>query len=323
VFDSIFNSPYFKFIVPRHEQGAGHMAEGYARATGKPGVVLVTSGPGSTNIITPLQDALMDGTPLIVICGQVPLTAIGTDAFQEADITGMASACTKWTTMVRDVAELPRRINEAFEIATTGRPGPVLLCIPKDVAAARFRAPELGASLTPLNAQVLRRQTKKSRHAHDRSIKRAAALINMARKPIILAGQGILRSPEGPKLLKQLAETACIPVTTTLQGLGSFDEEDPKALHMLGQHGSGYANMAIQNADVVIALGARFDDRVTGDIGGFAPEAQLASQSGRGGIVHFEVMPHGLTWSAQGRNGSQLLKVGKCDFHGHMTKNRA
>ncbi|OAL49781.1 acetolactate synthase [Pyrenochaeta sp. DS3sAY3a] len=290
VFDSIYNSPHFKFIVPRHEQGAGHMAEGYARATGKPGVVLVTSGPGSTNVITPLQDALMDGTPLVVICGQVPLTSIGTDAFQEADITGMASACTKWTTMVQSVAELPRMINEAFDIATSGRPGPVLLSIPKDIAAGTFRTPERGISWRPLNAQAMRRRTRTFRHELDPSIKRAAALINMAIKPIILAGQGVLQSPEGPKLLKQLAEKACIPVTTTLQGLGSFDEEDPKALHMLGQHGSGYANMAIQHADLVLALGARFDDRVTGNISTFAPEAYLAAQSGRGGIIHFEVL---------------------------------
>lgn len=267
------------------------MAEGYARATGKPGVVLVTSGPGSTNVITPLQDALMDGTPLVVICGQVPLSAIGTDAFQEADITGIASACTKWTTVVQSVAELPRKINEAFEIATSGRPGPVLLCVPKDISAGTFRASELGVSWTPINAQAMRRRTRTFRHELDRSIKRAAALINMAKKPIILAGQGVLQSPDGPKLLKQLAEKACIPVTATLQGLGSFDEEDPKALHMLGQHGSGYANMAIQHADVVIALGARFDDRVTGNIAKFAPEALLASQSGQGGIIHFEILP--------------------------------
>src|SRR5437667_7324437 len=141
VFDAIFNSPKFNFILPRHEQGAGHMAEGYVRASGKPGVVLVTSGPGATNVVTPMQDALSDGTPMVVFCGQVPTTAIGSDAFQEADVIGISRACTKWNVMVKNVAELPRRIKEAFEIATSGRPGPVLVDLPKDVTAGILRKP--------------------------------------------------------------------------------------------------------------------------------------------------------------------------------------
>ncbi|MCJ1360992.1 Acetolactate synthase, mitochondrial [Acarospora aff. strigata] len=292
VFDAIYNSKHFDFILPKHEQGAGHMAEGYARASGKPGVVLVTSGPGATNVITPMQDALSDGTPLVVFCGQVPTSAIGTDAFQEADVVGISRACTKWNVMVKNVAELPKRIKEAFEIATSGRPGPVLVDLPKDVTAAILRRPIPTASTLPSHpsaATMAARDMSKSRL--DGSIKRVADLINIAKKPVIYAGQGMIALPEGPKLLKDLAEKASIPVTTTLQGLGGFDELDEKSLHMLGMHGSAYANMAMQEADLIIALGARFDDRVTGNIAKFAPQAKAAAAEKRGGIVHFEIMP--------------------------------
>lgn len=292
VFDAIYNSKHFDFVLPRHEQGAGHMAEGYARASGKPGVVLVTSGPGATNVITPMQDALSDGTPLVVFCGQVVTSAIGTDAFQEADMLGISRACTKWNVMVRNVAELPKRIKEAFEIAQSGRPGPVLVDLPKDVQAAILRTPIPMASTLPTHtsAATLAARDQNKRQL-DGALRRVANLINIAKKPVIYAGQGLIALPEGPLLLKELAEKASIPVTTTLQGLGGFDELDDKSLHMLGMHGSAYANMAMQEADLVIALGARFDDRVTGSIAKFAPQAKAAAAEKRGGIVHFEIMP--------------------------------
>ncbi|CAG8549786.1 2288_t:CDS:2, partial [Acaulospora colombiana] len=290
VFDAIYNSKHFDFVLPRHEQGAGHMAEGYARASGKPGVVLVTSGPGATNVVTPMQDALSDGTPLIVFCGQVPTSAIGTDAFQEADVVGISRACTKWNVMVKDVADLPRRITEAFEIATTGRPGPVLVDLPKDVTAAilkksiptQYTLPFRAFSDVPALASSM---------ITGPAIRRAAELINKAKRPLIYAGQGVLSTLEGPKYLRELASSGNIPVTTTLQGLGAFDELDPRSLHMLGMHGSAYANLAMQNADVIIALGARFDDRVTGHLAHFAPEAKRAAKEDRGGIIHFEISP--------------------------------
>ncbi|KAI5255684.1 acetolactate synthase [Aureobasidium subglaciale] len=292
VFDAIYNSEAFDFILPRHEQGAGHMAEGYARACGKPGVVLVTSGPGATNVITPMQDALMDGTPMVVFSGQVPTTAIGSDAFQEADIIGISRACTKWNVMVKNIAELPRRINEAFEIATSGRPGPVLVDLPKDVTGAVLNRPIPMSSTLPTHPSAASLAAKDlSRKQLDTAIARTAALINMAKKPVIYCGAGILGHEDGPKLLKELSEKAQIPVTTTLQGLGAYDELDPKALHMLGMHGSAFANMAMQEADLIIALGARFDDRITGHVPRFAPQARLAASEGRGGIVHFDIMP--------------------------------
>lgn len=268
------------------------MAEGYARASGKPGVVLVTSGPGATNVITPMQDALSDGTPMVVFTGQVPTSAIGSDAFQEADIIGISRACTKWNVMVKNIAEMPRRINEAFEIATSGRPGPVLVDLPKDVTSAILRRAIPMTSTLPSNSSAASLAARDvSKKQLEGAIKRVAHLINMSKKPVIYAGQGMIALPEGPKLLKELADKASIPVTTTLQGLGGFDELDEKSLHMLGMHGSPYANMAIQEADLVIALGARFDDRVTGKIDKFAPQAKAAAADGRGGIVHFEIMP--------------------------------
>ncbi|RMJ09777.1 Acetolactate synthase catalytic subunit, mitochondrial [Fusarium euwallaceae] len=292
VFDAIYNSKHFDFILPRHEQGAGHMAEGYARASGKPGVVLVTSGPGATNVITPMQDALSDGTPMVVFTGQVVTSAIGSDAFQEADVVGISRACTKWNVMVKNVAELPRRINEAFEIATSGRPGPVLVDLPKDVTAGVLRrAIPTETALPSLPSAASRAAMEVSKKQLEASLKRVSKLVNVAKKPIIYAGQGIILSEGGPELLKELADKCSIPVTTTLQGLGAYDELDEKSLHMLGMHGAAYANMAMQEADLIIALGARFDDRVTLSIAKFAPGAKAAAAEGRGGIVHFEIMP--------------------------------
>ncbi|KAF4306542.1 putative acetolactate synthase [Botryosphaeria dothidea] len=292
VFDAIYNSKHFDFVLPRHEQGAGHMAEGYARASGKPGVVLVTSGPGATNVVTPMQDALMDGTPMVVFCGQVVTSAIGSDAFQEADMLGISRACTKWNVMVKNIAELPRRINEAFEIATSGRPGPVLVDLPKDITGGTLNRPIPVDSALPTHPSAASLAARELIRAQlNGAIKRSADLINIAKKPVIYAGQGIVSAPEGPKLLKELADKANIPVTTTLQGLGGFDEFDPKSLHMLGMHGSAYANMAMQEADLIIALGARFDDRITGHVARFAPAAHAAAAEGRGGIIHFEIMP--------------------------------
>ncbi|KAJ9118212.1 Acetolactate synthase, mitochondrial [Naganishia vaughanmartiniae] len=300
VFDAIYNSKHFDFVLPRHEQGAGHMAEGYARVTGKPGVVLVTSGPGATNVITPIQDAYSDGIPLVVFCGQVATSAIGSDAFQEADIVGISRSCTKWNVMVKDIAELPRRINEAFKIATSGRPGPVLVDLPKDVTAGILRIPIPRKLTTPGSSPLLpsnpRIPGSIPRHntpqAGDKTMITAAAkMINQAKRPVIYAGQGVLASHEGPELLAQLAANGNIPVTTTMQGLGAFNENDEKSLHMLGMHGSAYANFAMQHADVIIALGARFDDRVTGKVDTFAPSAKAAALRGEGGIIHFEIMP--------------------------------
>lgn len=290
VFDAIYNSDKFKFVLPRHEQGAGHMAEGYARATGKAGVVLVTSGPGATNVITPMQDALMDGVPLVVFTGQVPTTSIGTDSFQEADVIGISRPCTKWNVMVKNVAELPKRINEAFEIATSGRPGPVLVDLPKDVTASILREAIPIQTTLPSNAlsQITKRFTTRFT---TEAIERAAELLNKAKKPILYVGAGILNSPKGPELLKKLADKAVIPVTTTIQGLGAFDQRDEKSLDFLGMHGNAAANTAIQSADLIIALGARFDDRVTCNVSKFAPAARLAAQQGKGGIVHFEISP--------------------------------
>lgn len=290
VFDAIYNSDKFNFVLPRHEQGAGHMAEGYARACGKPGVVLVTSGPGATNVITPMTDALADGIPLVVFTGQVPTTAIGTDSFQEADVIGISRSCTKWNVMVKNIAELPRRINEAFEIATTGRPGPVLVDLPKDVTAGILR--ESIPINTTLPSNALTQITKKvATEFTMESIRRSAQLLNIAKRPILYVGNGILNHEQGPALLKELADKACIPVTTTIQGLGAFDQRDPKSLDMLGMHGNAAANTAMQNADLIIALGARFDDRVTLNVSKFAPAAKLAASENRGGIIHFEISP--------------------------------
>ncbi|QOU21397.1 Acetolactate synthase, mitochondrial [Brettanomyces bruxellensis] len=290
VYDAIYNSKQFNFVLPRHEQGAGHMAEGYARVSGNPGVVLVTSGPGATNTVTAMTDALADGVPMVVFTGQVPTSAIGTDAFQEADVVGISRSCTKWNVMVKSVSELPRRINEAFEIATTGRPGPVLVDLPKDVTSAILRHAIPTSSTIPNNTLATLTRSAITRFTAE-CIQRAADLVNKAKKPVLYVGAGILNNEDGPKRLKELADKAKIPVTTTLEGLGAFDQRDEKSLDMLGMHGAGAANMAIQKADLIIALGTRFDDRVTGNVSKFAPQARLAASEGRGGIIHFEISP--------------------------------
>jgi len=316
VYDAIYNSTHFDFILPKHEQGAGHMAQGYARASGKPGVVLVTSGPGATNVITPMQDALSDGTPMVVFTGQVVTTAIGSDAFQEADVIGISRACTKWNVMVKNIAELPRRINEAFEIATSGRPGPVLVDLPKDVTAGVLRrAIPTTSALPALPSAASRAAMEATQKQLKASLARVAHLINIAKRPVIYAGQGIITSKNGHEHLKELADKASIPVTTTLHGLGAFDELDEKSLYMLGMHGSAFANMAMQEADLIIALGSRFDDRVTLSIAKFAPAAKAAAAEGRGGIVHFEIMPKNInkvvqaTEAIEGDVGKNLAKL--------------
>ena len=280
--DAIHESPHFRFILPRHEQGAGHMAQGYARASGKIGVALVTSGPGATNTVTALQDANMDGTPLIVFCGQVATTVIGTDAFQEADITGITRPCTKWNVLVKHIRDLPRKINAAFHIATSGRPGPVLVDLPKDVAAAVLR------ERVCANPHLPGYQTREV--GSSGQIEAAAEMINAAKRPLLYVGQGVITAG-ATEVLRQCAEMAGIPVTTTLLGLGAVDENSPTSMHMVGMHGSAYANWAMRDADCVIAVGARFDDRVTGKIGAFAPAAREAERQGRGGFIHFDIAP--------------------------------
>ena len=226
---------------------------------------------------------------MVVFSGQVPNASIGTDAFQEADVVGISRACTKWNCIVKDIRELPRRINEAFHIATSGRPGPVLIDLPKDVTAGVLKKPINGFQVRIPSIRPLNQQSPNQKQIH--TIERAAKLINNAKRPVIYAGAGLLNHPDGPKILNELVEKANIPVTTTLQGLGVYDEEKPLALHMLGMHGSVYANLAIQKADVILALGVRFDDRVTGKISEFAPKAKEAAFEKRGGIIHFEIMP--------------------------------
>lgn len=292
VFDAIHNSPYFHFVLPRHEQGGGHMAEGYARASGKPGVLLVTSGPGATNVVTPLQDALMDGVPLIVFSGQVATHLIGTDAFQEANVIGITSPCTKWNCIVKDIKDLPRKINEAFIIATSGRPGPVLVDLPKDVTAGVLKEvpdciPRVPAEFTTMPSDHV------GSNKTTADFQRIATMINNAKRPVIYSGHGIIGC-NASGLLREFSEKANIPVTTTIHGLGAYDEYSPLSLHMLGMHGSAYANFAIQKSDVIISLGARFDDRVTGNLLKFAPEAVKAAKEGRGGIIHFDILPRNI-----------------------------
>ncbi|KAI3655018.1 hypothetical protein MP228_000398 [Amoeboaphelidium protococcarum] len=304
VFDAIYESPHFQLVLPRHEQGAGHMAEGYARCTGKPSVVLLTSGPGATNCVTPMQDALSDGIPMVCVSGQVPTSSLGTDAFQEADVIGITRACAKWNVMCKDVADLPRLLNEAFYIAQDGRPGPVLVDLPKDVGANVLRKEACDEISVPGVHIKHREDDKRQQWLQD--IEYVAYLINKAKRPVIYAGNGAISSPDSVRLLRELAIKAQIPVTTTIQGMGAFDEMHPLSLHMLGMHGAAYANLAMQNADLIISLGARFDDRVTGALNKFAPEARRAEQEGRGGIVQFDISPKnigkivGVTCSVEG-----------------------
>jgi acetolactate synthase-1/2/3 large subunit len=272
VYDPLIDSS-IRHILVRHEQGAGHMAEGYAHATGRPGVAMVTSGPAATNIVTPLCDAYMDSVPLVVVTGQVPYSAIGTDAFQEADTLGITMPVTKHNWLVTEAQDIPRIVREAFHVATTGRPGPVLVDVPKDIANAQmdWYWPE------SVDLPGYKPNTK----GHAKQIKEAARLINQARRPVIYAGGGILKA-RAAEALRELAELAGVHVVTTLMARGAFPDDHPLCLGMPGMHGNYTAITSMQRADLLIALGARFDDRVTGKVGAFAPEAK---------IIHVDVDP--------------------------------
>ncbi len=264
IYDEIFQQDKIRHILVRHEQGAGHAAEGYARSTGRPGVALVTSGPGATNMVTPLTDALMDSIPIVCITGQVPTHLIGTDAFQEADTVGITRPCTKHNYLVQDVNDLSRVLHEAFYVATHGRPGPVVVDIPKDVQFAT------GTYTGPQNIE---HKTYHPRVKGDpEAIRRAVDLIASAKRPVFYTGGGVINSgPEAARLLREFVRLTGLPITSTLMGLGAFPASDPQWLGMLGMHGTFEANNAMHDCDVMIAIGARFDDRITGRIDAFSP----------------------------------------------------
>ncbi len=267
IYDELFQRDHnIRHVLVRHEQGAVHAAEGYARATGKPGVVLVTSGPGATNAVTGLTDALMDSIPLVVLTGQVPTALIGNDAFQEADTVGITRPCTKHNWLVKDPHDLARVIHEAFYVATKGRPGPVVIDIPKDVQFAE------GSYVGPGNVA---HRTYKPRVKGDlEKIKDAVDAIAAAKKPVIYTGGGVINSgPAASQLLRELARLTGYPVTSTLMGLGAFPADDPQWLGMLGMHGTWEANHAMHQCDVMLCVGARFDDRVTGRLDAFSPNS--------------------------------------------------
>ncbi len=264
LYEKLFDIEFLQHILVRHEQGATHMAEGYAKASGKVGVVLVTSGPGATNTVTGIADAYMDSIPIVVFTGQVPTHLIGNDAFQEADIVGITRPITKHNFLVRDVRELAETIKKAFYIASSGRPGPVLVDLPKDVIndECEFIYPE----------KVELRGYKPKLLGHQNQIKKAAAMIKNSKRPLLYVGGGVIMSG-GDRELHLLAKENNLPVTMTLQGLGAFPMTDPQSLGMLGMHGTYWANQAVNNCDLLISLGARFDDRVTGKIESFAVNA--------------------------------------------------
>ncbi|WP_126174107.1 biosynthetic-type acetolactate synthase large subunit [Altericroceibacterium xinjiangense] len=268
IYDELFSDQRIRHILVRHEAGAAHAAEGYARSTGKPGVVLVTSGPGATNAITGIADAFMDSIPLIVITGQVATNLIGTDAFQEADTIGLTRHCTKHNYLVRDPEHLAATIEEAFEIATTGRPGPVVIDIPKNVQVAHA---------TMADATAKPQRTKRynpGKAAAREEIEQAIELLAKAERPIFYTGGGVVNSgPRATELLRKLQALTGAPVTSTLMGLGVFPAEDPEWLGMLGMHGTYEANMAMNQCDLMVNIGARFDDRVTGRLDAFSPES--------------------------------------------------
>jgi len=265
IYDALFHEPRLHHVLVRHEQGATHAAEGYARSTGKPGVVLVTSGPGATNAVTGIVDALMDSIPLVVITGQVATHLIGSDAFQEADTVGITRSCTKHNYLVKRVEDLARVIHEAFHIATSGRPGPVVIDIPKDV---QFM---LGPYMGPEEAKPLH-SYKPRTEGDPAKIAQAMALLAGAKKPILYTGGGIINAgPQASQALRELAHMTGAPVTSTLMGLGAFPAADPQWLGMLGMHGSFEANHAMHDCDVMVCLGARFDDRITGRLDAFSP----------------------------------------------------
>jgi acetolactate synthase-1/2/3 large subunit len=269
IYDAMFQQEVVQHILVRHEQGATHMAEGYARSTGKPGVVLVTSGPGATNAVTGLTDALLDSIPLICITAQVPTSLIGTDGFQECDTVGITRSCTKHNYLVKDIADLPRIMHEAFHIATTGRPGPVVIDIPKDIQFA------LGDYYKP-ETETLRHQSYRPRVDGDlAAIEAAVDLMLRAERPIFYTGGGVINAgPEASDNLRELAELTGFPVTSTLMGLGAFPASNPQWMGMLGMHGTYEANLAMHDCDVMINIGARFDDRITGRVDAFSPNSR-------------------------------------------------
>ena len=276
LFDKLYDAP-INFIVPRHEQGGCHMADAYARVSGKVGVVLATSGPGACNLVTGLATAMMDSIPLVALTGQVRTDLIGNDAFQEADTTGITRPVTKYNCIVKDVKDLARTIHEAFHIASTGRPGPVLIDLPVDVAVSNHNAD--GPVEMDLPGYRVRTE------GHARQISMAAKAINKSKRPVLYVGGGVI-SANAAEELRAVAEKAHLPTTMTLLGLGSVDQRKPESLDMLGMHGSAYANFAVQQCDLLIAVGARFDDRVTGKIAAFVPKAK---------VIHIDIDPSSIS----------------------------
>ena len=275
LYDALFQQDELKHILVRHEQGATHAADGYARATGKPGVVLVTSGPGATNAVTGIATAYMDSIPMVIISGQVSLPVIGSDAFQEVDMIGITRPCVKHNFLVKDVNKLAETIKKAFYVATTGRPGPVVIDVPKDITAPNIKVPykyPKKVSIRSYNPVVT---------GHKGQIKKAVDLLLSAQKPIIYSGGGVILG-EGSKELIEFTQVLGYPITNTLMGLGSYPASDKQFIGMLGMHGTYEANMAMHDSDVIIAIGARFDDRVTGKLDLFCPYAK---------IIHIDVAP--------------------------------
>ncbi|MFQ0812926.1 acetolactate synthase [Brucella anthropi] len=267
IYDELFQQDKVQHILVRHEQGAGHAAEGYARSTGKVGVMLVTSGPGATNAVTPLQDALMDSIPLVCISGQVPTTLIGSDAFQECDTIGITRPCTKHNWLVKDVNDLARILHEAFHVASTGRPGPVVVDIPKDIQFAR------GIYTPPETAP--RTSYRPVLDGNAQAISDAVRLLVNAKKPVIYSGGGVINSgPAASRLLRELVEIGNFPITSTLMGLGAYPASGKNWLGMLGMHGTYEANMTMHDCDVMLCVGARFDDRITGRLNAFSPNSK-------------------------------------------------
>lgn len=279
IYDALFKKDSVKHILVRHEQAAGHAADGYARSTGKPGVVLVTSGPGMTNAVTGIATAYLDSIPLVVLSGQVPTAVIGSDAFQEVDSVGISRPCVKHNFLVKDVNDLADTLKKAFYVASTGRPGPVLVDIPKDITDPNIKVPYT----YPHNIQM--RSYNPVTKGHPGQIKKAINLILGAKKPVIYSGGGVVLSG-AHKALTSLVERLNIPITSTLMGLGAYPGSSDKFLGMLGMHGTYEANMAMHETDMLIAIGARFDDRVTGDLKQFCPDAK---------IVHIDIDPSSIS----------------------------
>ena len=268
IYDELKNHKTIKHILARHEQGAGHAAEGYARSSGKPGVVLVTSGPGATNVVTALADAYMDSIPLVCISGQVPTHLIGTDAFQECDTTGITRPCTKYNWLVKDINDLAKILHTAFEVAVSGRPGPVLVDIPKDI---QFKK---GTYEFQKNKN-LKLNGSKNKKISEKELDQFIEMMKKSSKPIFYTGGGVINSgPEASKLLRELVSITGFPITSTLQGLGAFPGSDSNFLGMLGMHGTYEANNAMHDCDLMINIGARFDDRITGKIDEFSPKSK-------------------------------------------------